>query len=85
MSVIISIKKENKMTLTTIKNKEKVVSTNSFPQYFKKLFVGRKKFICGWYKNNGDFRSGTFDLLKRKKWTTAEGVEKEVSKKKKDL
>ncbi len=67
---------------TAIKNEEKIVLTNSLSQYFKKILVGRKKFICGWYKLNGDFRSGTFDLLKRKKWTTAEGVEKKLSTKK---
>ena len=70
------------MNVTAIKNAEKLVLTNSLPQYFKKFFVGRKKFICGWYKNNGEFRSGTFDLLKRKKWTTAEGEKKKLSTKK---
>ena len=57
------------------------VLTNSFQLYFKKILVGRKKFVCGFNKVNGEWRTGTFDMLVRKKWTTKEGVERVLKNK----
>lgn len=60
------------------------VLTNSFSLYFKKIMIGRKKFVCGWHKNNGEWRTGTFDMLTRLKWTTKEGEEKVLKDKKRN-
>jgi hypothetical protein len=51
------------------------VLTNSFQLYFKKILVGRKKFVCGFNKVNGEWRTGTFErVLKNKNSNTAEWV-----------
>ena len=60
------------------------VLTNSFQLYFKKFLVGRKKFVCGFNKVNGEWRTGTFDMLVRKKWTTKEGVERVLKNEKRN-
>jgi hypothetical protein len=70
------------MELALVKTNEEIVLTDSLPDFIRKELIGRKKFVCAWTKQNGDFRSGSFDLKKRRKWTTAEGVEKIVSKNK---
>ena len=67
------------MSIALVKTENQVVKTNSLPDFFIGM-IGREKFICAWTKNNGDFRTGSFDLKKRKRWTTAEGVKKKVSK-----
>ena len=71
------------MELALVKTSSETNITESLPDFFKKNLIGRKRFVCAWTKNNGDFRTGTFDLRKRKKWTTAEGVDKSITKKKK--
>jgi hypothetical protein len=68
------------MHKTLVKTDQEVILTNSLPEFFKKELIGRKRFVCDWNKQNGDFRTGSFDLKKRRKWTTAEGVEKIVKK-----
>jgi len=67
------------MSIALVKTENQVVKTNSLPDFFIGM-IGREKFICAWTKNNGDFRTGSFDLKRRKRWTTAEGVKKKVSK-----
>ena len=67
------------MSIALVKTENQVVITNSLPDFFIGM-IGREKFICAWTKNNGDFRTGSFDLKRRKRWTTAEGVKKKVSK-----
>jgi len=67
------------MSIALVKTENQVVITNSLPDFFIGM-IGREKFICAWTKNNGDFRTGSFDLKKRERWTTAEGVKKKVSK-----
>ncbi len=68
------------MSIALVKTENQVVITNSLPDFFRKHLIGKEKFICAWTKNNGDFRTGSFDLKVRKRWTTAEGVKKKVSK-----
>ena len=68
------------MSIALVKTENQVVITNSLPDFFRKHLIGKEKFVCAWTKNNGDFRTGSFDLKVRKRWTTAEGVKKKVSK-----
>ena len=68
------------MSIALVKTENQAVITNSLPDFFRKHLIGKEKFVCAWTKNNGDFRTGSFDLKVRKRWTTAEGVKKKVSK-----
>ena len=71
------------MNIALVKTDKEVVITNSLPDFFKKNLIGKKKFVCAWTKQDKVFRTGTFDLKKRRKWVTAEGVLKKASKKRK--
>ena len=71
------------MNMAIVKTDREIVLTNSLPDFFKKHLVGKKKFVCAWTKQDNVFRTGTFDLKKRRKWVTAEGVLKKTSKKRK--
>ena len=71
------------MNIALVKTNNEIILTNSLPDFFKKNLIGKKKFVCAWTKQNNVFRTGTFDLKKRRKWVTAEGVLKKASKKRK--
>ena len=62
------------MTVSLVKDDNKIVLTNSLPKFFKQFIVKQHKFKCAWTKKNGDFRVGNFDLRFRKRYKTAEGV-----------
>ena len=71
------------MNIALVKTNKEIVITNSLPDFFKEKLIGKKEFVCAWTKQDDVFRTGTFDLKKRKKWVTAEGVLKKASKKRK--
>ena len=62
------------MTVSLVKDDNKIVLTDSLPKFFKQFIVKQHKFKCAWTKKNGDFRVGNFDLKFRKRYKTAEGV-----------
>lgn len=69
------------MSIALVKTDKEEIITDSLSDFFRNKLIGKEKFICAWEKANGDFRTGTFDLKKRKRWVTAEGVVKKISKK----
>ena len=69
--------------MALVKTDKEIVLTDSLPDFFKEKLIGKKKFVCAWTKQDNVFRTGTFDLKKRRKWVTAEGVLKKASKKRK--
>ena len=71
------------MNIALVKTDKEVVITNSLPDFFKENLIGKKKFVCAWTKQDNVFRTGRFDLKKRRKCVTAEGVLKKASKKRK--
>ena len=71
------------MTLSLIKDDNRIVLTNSLPKFFKQFIVKQKKFKCAWTKNDGEFRVGNFDLKFRKRYKTAEGIWKKNKGKRK--
>ena len=62
------------MTISLVKDDNKIILTNSLPKFFKQFIVNQHKFKCSWTKKNGEFRVGNFDLKFRKRYKTAEGV-----------
>ena len=62
------------MTVSLVKDDNKIILTNSLPKFFKQYIVKQQKFKCAWVKNNKEFRVGNFDLRFRKRYKTAEGV-----------
>ena len=60
------------MNIALVKTNKEIVITNSLPDFFKEKLIGKKEFVCAWTKQDDVFRTGTFDLKKRKKWVTAE-------------
>ena len=50
------------MTVSLVKDDNKIVLTNSLPNFFKQFIVKQHKFKCAWTKKNGDFRVGNLDL-----------------------